>query len=255
MPVTTDITDTNTLCACGCGEFPKHGNKWINGHNIRLIAGRPMSDSAKSKMIAKKRGFKHSEETKKRISEKLKGIRKGKMSQEHKHNIAKARIGTHLSGLTRKKISEKHKGKALRGSGWTRSLEERKRVSESMKAKWKDPEYIIKVTGPNAPNWKGGIAAEPYCDAWLDKEFKQSILERDNFVCQNPDCWKTAKERPLVIHHIDYNKKNCSPKNLITLCASCNTRANFNRWYWRITYEEMMGWGVLGKDCAGNYGS
>jgi len=102
----------------------------------------------------------------------------------------------------------------------------------------------IKVSGSNHPNWKGGISCEPYCDVWLDKEFKESIKERDNYICQNPDCWGTSKR--LDIHHIDYVKKNCKPNNLITLCRSCNSRANVNRkwhtdWY-RIIMNKKHGY-------------
>ena len=88
----------------------------------------------------------------------------------------------------------------------------------------------IKKSGPGHPNWKGGISCEPYCDAWADKEYKEDIKARDDYKCQNPDCWRTSNK--LILHHVDYNKKNCSPTNLITLCASCNSRANFNREYW-----------------------
>lgn len=94
---------------------------------------------------------------------------------------------------------------------------------------------IINMCGDKHHNWKGGISCEPYCDIWLDKEFKESILERDNHECQNPDCWQTSKK--LTVHHIDYNKKNCRPKNLITLCNSCNVRANYNRSYWKKLYN------------------
>lgn len=73
---------------------------------------------------------------------------------------------------------------------------------------------------------------------WLDEEFKESIRERDNYECQNPDCWR--KYDRLDIHHIDYNKKDCHPSNLITLCVSCNSRANFKRDYWENLYQNIM---------------
>jgi len=44
----------------------------------------------------------------------------------------------------------------------------------------------------------------------------------------------------LTIHHIDYNKQNCKENNLITLCGSCNTRANFNRSYWVDFYKQKV---------------
>ncbi|MFH2074848.1 MAG: HNH endonuclease signature motif containing protein, partial [Pseudomonadota bacterium] len=62
--------------------------------------------------------------------------------------------------------------------------------------------------------------------------------ERDSFTCQNPDCRKN--DDGLVIHHVDYDKRNCNPKNLITLCRSCNGRANFNREFWEAGYAEII---------------
>ena len=97
----------------------------------------------------------------------------------------------------------------------------------------------ISNSGTKHYNWKGGISNEPYCDAWADKEYKESIRERDNYECQNPDCWRVSKR--LSVHHIDYIKKNCGPDNLITLCASCNTRANTNKDYWQDLYTKIKG--------------
>ncbi len=98
--------------------------------------------------------------------------------------------------------------------------------------------WNIKNYGSGNPNWKGGISCEPYCDVWLDKYFKESIKERDNHQCQNPDCWGTSET--LCVHHIDYNKKNCSPNNLIVLCNSCNSRANKNRKWHTSWYRAIM---------------
>ncbi len=98
--------------------------------------------------------------------------------------------------------------------------------------------FFIKNSGENHPNWKGGISCEPYCDIWLDKEFKKSIKERDGYKCLNPDCWGNIHR--LNIHHIDYNKKNCEPQNLITLCASCNSRANKDREWHKAWYKAIL---------------
>ncbi len=90
----------------------------------------------------------------------------------------------------------------------------------------------------NHYNWQGGISAEPYCGIWLDKDYRQSIEDRDNNECQNPDCWKTPSK--LIGHHIDYDKKNCHPWNVITICVSCNSRANYKREYWQKLYQNIM---------------
>ncbi len=116
---------------------------------------------------------------------------------------------------------------------------------EYLKKCWENPEYrrlqTERMQGENHFNWKGGISCEPYCKVWTFPEFKDMIRERDGHKCQNPDCWKKAlkKEKPTV-HHIDYNKKNCHPTNLTTVCRSCNGRANVNRKYWQEYYTKIM---------------
>lgn len=90
-------------------------------------------------------------------------------------------------------------------------------------------------------NWKGGISCAPYCFEWANKEFKLFIKERDGNMCLNPYC-STTNPCNLSIHHIDYDKKNCDPDNLITICNSCNSLANKDRhwhtsWYQAIIYR------------------
>ena len=41
----------------------------------------------------------------------------------------------------------------------------------------------------------------------------------------------------LKRNHIDYDKLNCNPDNLISLCNSCHSKTNYNRNYW-INYFE-----------------
>ncbi len=96
----------------------------------------------------------------------------------------------------------------------------------------------IIFSGPGSSNWKGGISCEPYCDAWADKEYKEDIKARDNYGCQNPGCRKINKQ--LCLHHINYDKKECGPTNLITLCKSCNSRANYNREWHRDFYSDII---------------
>lgn len=97
--------------------------------------------------------------------------------------------------------------------------------------------YYLSRFGATNPSWKGGISTYPYCLIWKDKEYKESIRERDNHQCQNPDCWDRSKR--LCVHHIDYDKKNCEVSNLITLCCSCNLRANVNRDRWQELYSQI----------------
>lgn len=96
----------------------------------------------------------------------------------------------------------------------------------------------INMSGERHHNWKGGISCEPYCFEWSSKEFKDFIKERDSYTCLNPDCFGNIHR--LNVHHIDYNKKNCDPYNLITLCTSCNARANFNRKWHKAWYQAII---------------
>jgi hypothetical protein len=84
------------------------------------------------------------------------------------------------------------------------------------------------LKGEKNHNWKGGIARLPYPFDWT-KTLKYSIKERDNYIC------KLCLKKGNHVHHIDYDKKNCNPNNLITLCVTCHTKTNHHRGYW-ITY-------------------
>jgi len=77
----------------------------------------------------------------------------------------------------------------------------------------------------NNPNWQGGKSFEPYSVDWT-QTLKRSIRERDNYIC------RICNQYGSSVHHKDYDKKNCDPKNLITLCVKCHTKTNHNRDYW-----------------------
>ena len=128
-------------------------------------------------------------------------------------------------------------------------------MNDDQKKRWKDPGYRNKVInsmkewhennpgawlGENSSAWRGGISCDPYCDVWADQEYKADIRERDGNECMNPDCWGKCNGNTPHIHHIDYDKKNCHPWNLITLCASCNCRANFSRENHTLYYQDLM---------------
>ena len=93
-------------------------------------------------------------------------------------------------------------------------------------AKLKNPvKYWLGKTGEKSNNWLGGKSFEPYTIDWTET-LKRSIRERDHYIC------KICNLYGNYIHHIDYNKKNCNPDNLITLCHSCHSKTNHNRNYW-----------------------
>lgn len=93
-----------------------------------------------------------------------------------------------------------------------------------------------KTKGDKNPNWNGGLSRMPYAHDF--NEISRQIRERDNHTCQNPDCW--GKDKRMTAHHIDYDKNNNHESNLITLCSSCNSRANFGRAEWQEFYIAVM---------------
>ncbi len=178
-------------------------------------------------------GRKHSKETRKKMS----NSQKGKiLTEEHRQNIRKFRLGKKRSLLVKKNISEgllgrilskKHRkniSKAHKGIKF--SDKHKKKISETLKG-------IIRPKGENSHSWKGGISFEPYNVDWT-KTLRKSIKVRDNYICQL--CNKYGN----TVHHIDYDKKNCNPKNLITLCKKDNSRVNFNRKYWENYFKILM---------------
>lgn len=91
--------------------------------------------------------------------------------------------------------------------------------------------------GENHPNWKGGASFAPYPVEWK-KELKEKIRIRDNNKCFL--CKKSDTDKRLSIHHIDYDKNNLDPKNLISLCNRCHTKTNHNREYWMNIFHTMF---------------
>jgi hypothetical protein len=81
------------------------------------------------------------------------------------------------------------------------------------------------------PNWRGGISRLPYAFDFT-KELKELIRYRDGFKCQLCGAPQEEFDKRLPIHHIDYDKENTDPKNLITLCGRCNSKVNFKRVNW-----------------------
>ncbi len=181
-----------------------------------------------------------SSEHKRNIAIALKGNKNNqgnKQSEETREKIRTSRkkrferLGYLNSTETRKKMSEARKGKPAWNKGKKMPASARKKMSEAAYRRLADPR--------NHYNWKGGKSFEPYTSAFT-KQLKQKIKGRDDYTCQL--CGMTEEDyfQKLSIHHIDYNKDNCDTSNLITLCRSCNAKANFKRKYWSNLFKEKV---------------
>lgn len=241
-------------CKCGCGRYAKLGNEYLQWHHQRA---KPLTDEHKEKISKGNKGKVRTEEFKRGVSLFHKGRR---LTKEHKKAISRGNKGKVRTEEYKNKVSQVLKGYYKKGGvPWNKGktnvyseerLEELRRdykccLGEAPWNKGKKDIYskktLIKMSlakiGEKSPTWNGGSSFDPYCISWTSK-YRDFIKRRDNYECQNSDCEK--KGGILHVHHIDYDKQNCDPSNLITLCNSCNSKANFNREYWKEKYQRVL---------------
>jgi len=136
-----------------------------------------------------------------------------KCTEEHRVNNSKARMG---------------KNNPMYGKTFTHTKETKVKMSV---AQMGEKNHMYGKTGENSPNWQGGKSFELY-GLEFDEKLKEQIRKRDDYTCQECDKIQEELDRKLDVHHIDYNKKNNKPENLIGLCVSCHVKTNYNREYW-----------------------
>ena len=186
------------------------------------------------------KGFKHSEETKRKMSKAHAG-EKHPMWGRHHTEETREKLRIKLTGRTitdewRLKIGDARRGRkhnsstkqkiGLAHKGMNHTEESKRKISEMTKkamAKKEIREKLINnhadVSGRNNPQWLGGKSFEPY-GLCFDKKLKENIRNRDGKSCQF--CGAIENKKKLMIHHIDYDKKNNDDLNLIKLCKYNN---------------------------------
>jgi 5-methylcytosine-specific restriction endonuclease McrA len=159
------------------------------------------------------------------------GFQKGyklAFTPEIRKKISEAGKGRKHSEETKKKISDiqkqqyKNGERTLSFKGRKHSEETKRKMSEAHKG---EKSYL----------WKGGISySQEYSVDWT-RHLRVVIRERDRYICQL--CGELQGDYAFDVHHIDYNKLNCNPNNLITLCRSCHIKTNQNREKWKIVFK------------------
>lgn len=177
-------------------------------------------------------------------------IKRNQLAQRMKGKIPWCKGLTKETDIRIKKFSDKIKGIPKNKPAWNKGIarteEEKNKIATTRKLKkiipWNKGKKMPASMGINRmgilnPCWRGGTSFEPYSSKWTT-ELKNKIKIRDNNQCVNPGC-KTNTNK-IYVHHIDYNKQNCEPNNLITLCHNCHSKTNHKRELWKSFYQTLM---------------
>lgn len=141
------------------------------------------------------KGYKHSEETKRKIAEASRGRpcwSKGK------------KLGPRTDEV-KKKLSEIHKGKSYHNRGFQKghpsflTKEHYIALSKKLKAMGHKP-APISMANEKHWNWKGGVTKErvKICNTQEYRDWRKAVYERDNYTCQACD----KRGGSLEAHHI-----------------------------------------------------
>ncbi len=202
-------------------NVPKKGYKSTDEHKRKIkmaLIGRrkkPFTEKHKRNLSEARKGFKHSEEAKKKIGDAHRGIPR--------------------SVEVRKKISLKHKGKKL-------SLEHKKKLSLAKLGKKLSENHRKKISEIHITRkeknhlWRGGITPinKKIRQSLEYKLWRESVFKRDNYTCiwcgdgkggnLNADHIKPFALFPELRFVIDNGR---------TLCVDCHKKTDtyLNRWH------------------------
>lgn len=181
--------------------------------------GHPVSEEQRIKLRIARLGRLASAEARANMSKARKGKPGKPCSLETKAKLSVFHTGLHPSKETRFKMSLHHRGHPH---------------SEETKKKLR-----LTSTGENNAHWRGGTHI--LYGSEFNKSLKKIIKRRDDYLCQNPECYIRENGKTHHCHHIDFDKKNCNPINLITLCNPCHQKTIKGDWnYWTEYYQNIQ---------------
>lgn len=176
------------------------------------------------------------------------GQRKGyKQTEEHKRKIGESNKGKVRSEESKQKNREKHLGENNFWFGKIRSKETRQKMSKSAKGNKSNTgkkfseehkrKKSIAQSGEKGSNWQGGKSFGKYCPKFnnMKKEEIRNQYNRKCYFCgkeEKDNITKTNRQFKLHIHHIDEDKEQgCNGKQwkLVPLCIHCHPKVHHNK--------------------------
>jgi hypothetical protein len=152
-----------------------------------------------------------------------------------KLNVSKEKnpfYGKHHSEETKQKIRLKKLGRPSPMKGIKRydilgennpSKRQEVRNKISIKVKKSFERRPFGHSGKYNPCYIDGRSFELYGEEWNNK-LKEKIRKRDNHICQYCGISQDDLTEKLIVHHIDYNKKNNNENNLVSVCRFCHAK-------------------------------
>ena len=173
-----------------------------------------------------------SEETKQRMSDRMRGKPSQNLGKpvpiEVREKISRKLKGRKLPAETCKKMSASRMGEKHYLYGRHPSEAALKKMSEAQR-------------GEKSARWKGGISFEPYC-VKFNNEFKERV--RAFFGYQCVECSNLQGRIRLSIHHVNFDKMSCCDgSSPFVLCLTLPI----------MSCKNQLEPGVLGKTFYKNY--
>ncbi len=214
----------------------------------------------RARMVAKRK-TQHNPRRGSHLSEEQRAVLREAHTGERMSDAARAKMsishtGKPLSTATREKMSAIRKGKHVNQPHTAAATEKRRlaqvgrhhraetlvKLGHISTARWNDPAYrennvMSRPRGNRHYNWQGGASRRLYPSDWT-KALRQSIRRRDCFACQV--CGVHQSKAPLHVHHVDRDKTNGDPRNLVSLCCSCHATIHLRyEKFWMEFFVEL----------------
>lgn len=203
--------NTTTICKCGCGGqivrssngsgFLKNHNQHKSNNQCKCGCGAFVSFRSKTGYVNHAHSY---------IGKKF-----GPLSEERKKNISLSKMGSTPwnKGKKRPAFSEE----------WL------KNISEAGKGKipWnKGKKMPSSCTGPNHPNWKGGITPKNVVErrSTRYREWAKAVKIRDDFTCQHCGVRGGKLHSDHIKGFADYPDLRYELSNGRTLCIPCHEK-------------------------------
>lgn len=218
--------------------FPNSVLSNRRGKSYKEFYGDIEAKELKERLSKSHIGIKQSEETKQKHKESMLGKNKGKIYTPRETRFCKCQCGESFKCLitSNQRYIACHQRRGKLSSKQGKTYEELYGVEKAIELKINRSNTQL---GENNSNWQGGTSNESHSFDF-NEELKESIRDRDDNTCQVCKLRQEQLDKTLSIHHIDYDKKNSSEDNLISLCNSCHSKTNGNREYWTKVFQQKI---------------